>query len=87
MLAKPSPSDTEKLLLKLLIHLFSGSHSELAAPAGGSEGKGGYLPRNAEGGKGGGSDTPGRVEEESRNGKTEKETSRVTQYFIQEEIE
>lgn len=31
------------------------------------------MPRNAEGGKGGGSDTPGREEEERWKGKTEKQ--------------
>lgn len=86
MLPKSSSTEAKKLLLKLFIDLFSGSHSEPVAAHRGSEVKGGYLPRNAEGGEGGGSDTPGR-EEERRKGKTEKETNRVTQYFIQEKIE
>lgn len=67
MLPKSSSSVAQKLLLKLLIHLFSSSHSEPVAPARGSEVKGGYLPRNAEGREGGGSDTPGR--EEGREGR------------------
>lgn len=86
MLPKSSAPDAEKLLLKLIIHLFSGSHSEPGAPVGGGEGKGGYLPRNAEGGKVE-SPTHREEEQESRNGKTEKETSRVTQYLIQRKIE
>lgn len=51
------------------------------------------MPRIAEGVKVEGSNTPGREEEkrrkEGRGGevKTKKETNRVTQYFIQEEIE
>lgn len=63
MLATSSTSGTAKLPLRLLLHLVSGSHSEPVAPARGGAVNRGYLPRKAEGGKGGGSDTPGREEE------------------------
>lgn len=88
LFSKRYQNGAEKLLLKLLIDLLSAPHSEPAALARGSEVKGGYLPRNAEDG-GGGVEGPTHREEsrKRRKGKTEEETNRVTQYFIQEKIE